>query len=222
MSKGAKPGQNRFAGVQKRNLDFRLARLKDEVVPKLKCFVGKTSFDGITPFSRFCAELYNDGLPVNEKKISYRTLVQSTDYWTLIGPIFYKHWDASDSIEAKKNKLVGTLAIRRADELRSQVERLNKEVNALRSALRNYGASPAPLPDAHHSDQAFMEKFDKTCRLLQLVLDGSDNMLTVDLEATKMSYAYNDLEPAEGIAPKDLVTPFVSWMKERRKTHGEH
>ena len=47
-------------------------------------------------------------------------------------------------------------------------------------------------------------------------------MLTVDLEATKMSYAYNDLEPAEGIAPKDLVTPFVSWMKERRKTHGEH
>ncbi len=53
MSKGAKPGQNRFAGSQKRNREFRICRIKDEVVPRLKMFVGKASFDGITPFPGF-------------------------------------------------------------------------------------------------------------------------------------------------------------------------
>ncbi|MCQ9186580.1 hypothetical protein KMT30_47600, partial [Streptomyces sp. IBSBF 2953] len=137
MSKGAKKGQNRFAGSQKLNRDYRISRIKDEVIPKLKSFVGKASFDGVTPYSRFCAELYNDGLPVNEKKIGYRTLVQSTDYWTLLGPIFFKHWDAAGNMEPKKDKLVGKLAVQRADQLQAETEKLRKEVEALRSALRS-------------------------------------------------------------------------------------
>lgn len=220
MTKGAKPGQNRFAGAQKRSRDYRIARIKDEVIPKLKSFVGKTSFEGMTPFSRFCAELYNEGLSINEKKIGYRTLVQSTEYWTLIGPLFYKHWDCSNGMEAKKDKLVGKLAARRADELQLQTDRLKKEVEALRSALRNHGASPAPVPDSNHSDQAFMAKFDKTCRALKLVLDASDGLFTVDVDAVKISCAYDDLEPMEGLVPKDLVVPFAHWMKENRKSHG--
>lgn len=218
MSKGAKPGQNRFAGLQQRRRDYRVSRIKDEVIPKLKTFVGKISFDGVTPFSRFCAELYNEGLPINEKKIGYRTIVQSTEYWKLIGAMFYKHWDSSSNMESKKDKLVGKLATRRADELQAETERLKSEVEALRSALRSHGASTNHLPGPQHTDQDFISKFDKTCRALKSVLDASDGMFTIDLDAVKISCAFNDLEPPEGLVPKELVAPFAHWMKTNRKT----
>lgn len=222
MSKGAKKGQNRFAGSQKRNTDYRISRIKGEVIPKLKAFVGKTSFSGITPYSRFCAELYNDGLPVNEKKIGYRTLVQSTDYWALIGPLYFKHWDSAGNTEAQKDKHVGKLAVQRANQLQTETERLKNEVEALRAALRMHGASPTPLPDTQLNDQGFMAKFDKTCRALQLVLDASDGMFTVDMQAEKITCAFNDLEPADGLAPRELVGPFVAWIKAKGKNHGGH
>lgn len=220
MSKGAKPGQNRFAGSQTRNRDYRIARIKDEVIPKLKTFAGKTSFDGVTPYSRFCAELYNDGLPVNEKKIGYRTLVQSTDYWALIGPIYYKHWDSTGKMESQKDKLVGKLAAQRADQLQAEADRLRKENEALRSALRSHGASLVALPDTKHSDQGFMAKFDKTCRALKLVLDASDGMFIVDVDAVKICCTFNDLEPEEGLAPKELAEPFIAWMKAKEGAYG--
>lgn len=220
MSKGAKKGQNRFAGSQKLNRDYRISRIKDEVIPKLKSFVGKASFDGVTPYSRFCAELFNDGLPVNEKKIGYRTLVQSTDYWTLLGPIFFKHWDAAGNMESKKDKLVGKLAVQRADQLQAETEKLRKEVEALRSALRSHGAQPVTLPDTTHVDQGFMAKFDKTCRALKLVLDASDEMFTVDMQAKKICCSFHDLEPREGLVPTEVVEPFILWLKAKEKSHG--
>ncbi|HGM4964635.1 TPA: hypothetical protein ACKP0L_002941 [Pseudomonas putida] len=221
MSKGAKKGQNRFAGSQQRNRDYRITRIKEEVIPKLKAFVGKTSFDGITPYSRFCAELYNDGLPVNEKKIGYRTLVQSTDYWALIGPIFYKHWDSAGNMESKKEKLVGKLAVQRADQLQAEAERLRKEVEALRSALRSHGASPVALPDTKNVDQGFMAKFDKTCRALKLVLNKSDGMFTIDIHTKRICCTFDDLEPVEGLVPTELVEPFIMWLKAKETGHGE-
>ena len=215
MSKGAKPGQNRFAGSQQRQREYRIDRIKDDVIPKLTAFAGKTSFDGATPFSRFCAELYNDGLPVNEKKIGYRTLVQSREYWGLLGPIYNKYWGSCDDIEAKKDKLIGRLAVQRADQLKAELERVKKENDALRSALRSHGASPSPHPELKQSDQAFMDKFDKTCRSLKLVLDASDGMFTVDIESKKISCTFNDLEPSEGLVPTELIEPFVLWIKKR-------
>lgn len=219
MTKGAKKGQNRFAGSQKRHCDYRVARIREEVIPKLKAFAGKISFDGITPYSRFCAELYNDGLPVNEKKIGYRTLVQSSDYWALVGPIFYKYWDSAGNMESKKEKLVGKLAAHRADQLQAENDKLKKEAEALRSALRNHGASSLSLPDAKHVDQGFMVKFDKTCRALKLVLDASDGMFVTDMQTKKICCTYDDLEPIEGLVPTDVLEPFIQWLKAREAGH---
>ncbi|WP_460059453.1 hypothetical protein [Pseudomonas sp. S2_A05] len=221
MSKGAKPGQNRFAGSQKRNLDYRIGRIKEEVIPKLKAYAGKATFEGITPFSRFCAELYNEGLPVNEKKIGYRTFVQSSDYWALIGPLYYRYWDFKDSMGPRKDKLVGKLAAQRANDLQSEVERLQNEVEALRAALRLHGAAPKPIPNEQDRDQSNLTKFDKTCRALKLVLDASDGMFSVDMQTKKITCAYNDLEPEEGLAPKELTEPFVAWLKSKEKNHGQ-
>jgi hypothetical protein len=220
MSKGAKPGQNRFAGSQNRQRDYRITRITEEVIPKLKAFAGKTSFHGVTPFSRFCAELYNNGLPVNEKKIGYRTIVQSSEYWSLLGPIYYRYWDSNGNMESKKDRLVGKLAVQRADQLKAETEKLKKENDALRSALRAHGASPVPLPDIQQLDQDFMSKFDKTCRALKLVLDASDGMFTVDIKAKKISCMFNDLEPLEGLVPTELADPFILWINAKEKDHG--
>ncbi|THF30385.1 hypothetical protein E5170_14375 [Pseudomonas atacamensis] len=221
MTKGAKPGQNRFAESQKRRRDYRVTRIKEEVIPKLKAFAGKITFDGATPFSKFCAELYNDGLPVNEKKIGYRTLVQGTEYWAQLGPVYYKYWDSAGNMEFKKETMIGRLAVKRADQLGADIERLRKENDALRSALRNHGTSLTPPPDTKHVDNAFMSKFDKTCRALKLVLDASDGMFAVDLISHKIICAFNDLEPQEGLVPKELAEPFVAWLNAREKNHGQ-
>lgn len=216
MSKGAKPGQNRFAGAQKKLRDYRVNRIKEEVLPRLKSLAGKISFDGVTPFSRFCAQIYNDGLPVNEKHIGYRTFVQSSEYWALVGPIYHKHWDTSENTERKKDQLICRLATKRADDLKSELERLKLEVEALKAALRNHGAPVIDQPKHSSSEEKsneYMLKFDKTCRALKLVLDASEGTFAVDLSAVKITCAYNDLEPAEGLAPKEIAEPFISWIK---------
>ncbi|MDH1930017.1 hypothetical protein [Pseudomonas sp. GD03696] len=218
MSKGAKPGQNRFADAQQRHQEFRTNRIKEEVIPKLRMAAGKASFDGPTPFSRFCAELYNDGLPVNEKKIGYRTIVQSTEYWGLLKPIYYKYWGPCSDTDAKKDKLIGKLAAQRADQLQAELEKVKKENDALRSALRSHGASLTPQPEIKEIDHGYMAKFDKTCRSLKLVLDASDGMFAVDIASKKISCTFNDLEPPEGLVPTDLIEPFLLWIK-RRKTN---
>ncbi|GGK02484.1 hypothetical protein [Pseudomonas matsuisoli] len=216
MTKGAKPGQNRFAGAQQRQQEFRANRIKEDVIPRLNAVAGKASFDGPTPFSRFCAELYNDGLPVNEKKIGYRTIVQSTEYWGLLKPIYYKHWGPSSDTEAKKDKMIAKLAVQRADLLQAELEKVKKDNDALRSALRSHGASPTPQPVIKEIDPGYMAKFDKTCRSLKLVLDASDGMFAVDIESKKISCTFNDLEPSEGLVPTELIEPFVLWIKRRQ------
>lgn len=221
MSKGAKIGQNRFAGAQKRHHDYRVTRIKEEVIPKLIAFVGKMAFDGTTPFSRFCAELFNDGLAVNEKSIGYRTLVQVADYWSLLEPIYLKHWDSSRTMAATKDRLVRKLAVQRAEQLQAENERLKNENKALRASLRNQGASATSLPAIHQVNTDAMNKFDKTCRALKLVLDASDGMFSLDMDAQKISCTYNDLEPTEGLVPSSLLDPFARWIKAKVRNHDD-
>lgn len=220
MSKGAKQGQNRFAEAQDRHRRFRITRIRDDVIPQLIAFTGKVSFDGTTPFSRFCAELYNDDLPINERPIGYRTLVQSTEYWSLLEPIYRKHTSLSKNLDSKKEKFVAKLATQRAEKLTIEIEKLKRENQALRSILRNHGASEITLPRQEQGQNDFLSKFDKTCRALKLVLDASEGMFAVDSDAKKISCAYDDLEPLEGLVPTSIVEPFVLWLLEKGKNHG--
>lgn len=153
---------------------------------------------------------------MNEKKIGYRTIVQSTEYWGLLKPIYYKHWGPSSDTEAKKDKLIGKLAVQRADRLQAELEKVKKENDALRSALRSHGVSPTPQPVIKDIDPGYVAKFDKTCRSLKLVLDASDGMFAVDIESKKISCTFNDLEPSEGLVPTELIEPFVLWIKRRQ------
>jgi hypothetical protein len=219
MSRGAKPGQNRFEAAQRKHRQARTDRIKDELIPKLKAYVGKISFDGITPYSRFCAELYNEIIPVNEKPIGYRTFVQNTAYWSLVGPLYYKHWDSSSGSEINKERLIRKLATRRADSLEDEIEKLRLENEALRSALRSHGATTPSLTTPVDKTAKIHEcnlRFDKICRALNLVLEASEGTFVADTALTRITCAFDPLEPKEGLVPKEIAEPFITWLKEKR------
>ena len=216
MSKGAKQGQNRFERSQKAHHNYRTGRIKDEVIPKLKTYTGKINFSGITPFSRFCSELYNTELPANEKPIGYRTFVQNEKYWALIGPIYYKYWDKNGEGTQAKEKLLNNLALNKASKLSAEVERLKLENEALRTAIKNYGViTPSQGGELAPDRDLYRQRFDRTCRAMKLIIDATDGMFKVDEKAIKIMCEYNDLEPDEGLVPRLLAKPYVEWLKSR-------
>lgn len=219
MPKGAKTGDNRFKSYQRKKSQYRTDRIKSVVVPRLKTLVGKTSFTGKTSFSKVCAELYNEGLSINEKPIGYRTFEQNTVYWRIVGELYYSHWGVDESTISQTQGLRGKIAIKQEKKLRDQLDKVLKENQALKEALRDHGANEnstslklRPL----NNDSEFRDKFDKTCRALNLIIKASDGMFEVDIDESKIKCTFNILESDEGLVPKSLAAPYVMWWIEKK------
>jgi len=224
MPKGAKKGENRFKQAQDTKQSERVARIKNEVVPRIKALVGHVTITGVTPYCRLCAKLYAEGLPVNEKPIGYRTFQQNSAYWELVGPLYYKHWDADEQLTNLQEKMIGQLAVKEADRLKEELDHVRKENDALRAALRAHGASaphPPELTSPDTSDTEFMDKFDRTCRALWLVLDAAET-IKLDEEAVKITCEHDDLEPDEGLVSRDLVKPYFDWLQAKQAKTGDY
>jgi len=217
MSKGAKSGQNRFAASQKNRLDYRANRIENVIIPKLKAISGRVEFRGITPFCRFCADLYNTDLPLNDKPIGYRTIVQNSKYWDLLGPIYYKYWDKDNNGTKTKDKLIGVMAAKRANKLSIELERVKQENEALRAVIRNYGAADIDTKTPTISDsELYRSHFDKTCRAINLIIQASEGMFETDIQSAKITCNFNDLEPEEGLVPSQLAKPYIEWLKSKQ------
>lgn len=224
MPKGAKPGENRFGGFQGSSQKYREQRIINEVIPRLKTYIGKMSFNGITPYCRFCAELFNDGLPINEKTIGYRTIEQNNLYWTLVGELYYKHWGTNEQLKSQQQALAGKLAIKQEVRLQAKLDQALKENHALKATLRAHGSTDkdqSELTSAQTEPTTeFRDKFDKTCRALKLVLDATDGTFEADTSAIKITCTYDDLEPKEGLVPKQLAEPYITWLKAKEDKTG--
>lgn len=221
MPKGAKKGENRFSCAQAERQNFRVKRIKTHVVPRLKALAGKVSINGQTPFCKLCADIYNEDLPVNEKKIGYRTLEQNMKYWEILGSIFNTYWRTNEKISVHRNRVLGALTAIESNGLKAENKRLSQEVDALRAALRTHGAeeSPHSLP----SDSPKVDKtadFDRVCRALMLVIDSSEEIFEIHEDEMKITCNLTDLNPDEGLVPKPLAEPFIKWLQERRKKMG--
>lgn len=222
MPKGAKKGENRFAGSQKKLLDDRYNRIHEVVKPTIQSYVGKITIKGKAAYCKLCAEIFNKDLPVNEKKISYRTIEQNLHYWSLLGPIFHRHWDSKEGLENSKTKLTGQLAARENQRLKNRIDELNQWNEALQTTLRNHGAELTDEQYANRSDDAASNyQFELTCRALKIVIDASNGSFAIDKAAKKITRTWDDLEDESGLVSKELLEPFLEWLSERdRKTGG--
>lgn len=221
MPRGAKKGENRFSGTQRKEQEFRSKRINNHVVPRLKALAGKVSINGKTPFCKLCAEIFNENLPVNEDRIGYRTIEQNTKYWEILGTTYYTYWGTGDEVSAHRKRVMGALTTIESNKLKEENKRLNQEIDTLRAALRAHGAEERPqsLPSAP-SNADRTSDFDRVCRALKIVIEASEGIFEVHEDSLKITTNLTDLTPNDGLVPKILAEPFIRWLQERRERMG--
>nr|WP_297404057.1 hypothetical protein [uncultured Marinobacter sp.] len=222
MPKGAKKGENRFKGSQTKRQNFRLERIESHVIPRLKTLAGRTTFDGKTPFCMVCADIFNEDLPVNERKIGYRTFEQNSAYWSKVGTLYFQHWESDDELKPHQERVMNTLTTIESSRVKEENRRLKEENEALRAALRAHGAEERPheLPFSNEDSAEKAADFDRVCRALDIVIEASDEIFEVHEDEMKITSNLFDLGPAEGLVPTALAAPFINWRKERREKTG--
>lgn len=222
MARGAKKGENRFKGSQQQRKDFRLDRIRNHVIPRLKTLIGRVTFDGKTPFCKVCADIFNEDLPVNEKNMGYRTFEQNPDYWGKVGTLYFQHWATNDELKTHKERVVHALTAKASGSLRAENKRLKDENEALRAALRAHGVEERQHELISDSEDSYGKSadFDRVCRALEIVIEASDEIFEIHEDERKITSNLYDLGPADGLVPKALAEPFIKWRKERRKKTG--
>jgi hypothetical protein len=220
MPKGAKKGENRFKSKQDKLLTFRAERLKNNVLPTIKSYVGKISVNGKSAYCKLCAAIFNQDLPVNEKPIGYRTIEQNIKYWELVGPIYHRHWEPDGDAENTKRNIQSQIHARQNAQLKEQVEDLKEKVLALEAALKNHGADLKIESPESVDGESHIKEFELTCIALKTVIDASDEEFLVDDKNSKITCSSDDLEPQEGLVPKAIAKPFIDWLQERRVKTG--
>lgn len=222
MPKGAKKGENRFKGSQKQKKEFRLDRIINHVIPRLKTLIGRATFDGKTPFCKVCAEFFNEDLPVNEEKIGYRTFEQNPEYWDKVGTLYFQHWASGDELKTHQERVMSALTAKESSSVREENKRLKEENEALRAALRAHGAKDRPhqIPTSNEEFSGKAADFDRVCRALDIVIESSDEIFEIHEDEMKITSNLDALGPAGCLIPKSLAEPFIKWRKERREKTG--
>jgi len=218
MPKGAKPGENRFKGAQKALTRYRVSRLRDIVVPKLKTLASHATVDSINKFCSLAAEIYNQDLPVNEQPISYRRLNQSEQYWEIVGPVYYQYFEKKQKLNDFKKSSTTSLKNQRIDELEGQIDRLKAENKALRATLTH---SPSDLvkEDSGALENAQVD-IDRMARIIELMVSKS-GVVEVFLDEVAMRDLAEDLEDPQGMLPREVVEPYIRWLKNKKAKLGE-
>ncbi len=221
MPKGAKPGENRFKSSQLKKIDFRRRRIEEHVLPGLKALIGRVQINGPTPFCKICADLYNRDLPVNENKMGYRTFEQNIEYWKLVGKLFHQHWDNDENLESRKNAISDRLTIKENHDLARNLERLQAENDALKATLRVHGANAAEEIHPQLTSKAESNhSFESVCLALKIIIEASNGLFLIDESSQKITSTFDDLEPEEGLVPKEVAVPFIRWYQQRKEKTG--
>ncbi|HGY9583302.1 hypothetical protein REH81_25685 [Vibrio rotiferianus] len=123
MPKGAKKGENRFKGSQDESVEARALRFEEYVVPKMKAMCDLAYIPNKTAFQKICAEVFNENLPVNMKKITHRAIATNTKYWGIVGTVYHSYYDSAGS---KTLSVLKNEAVRKLED-REKVEKLEQE-----------------------------------------------------------------------------------------------
>lgn len=217
MPRGAKPGENRFKGAQKALTAFRCSRLKDVVAPKLKALSAHTSISSINKYCSLAAEIYNEDLPVNEQPISYRRLKQSEQYWSIVGPVYYRYFDKKKNLEDFKKSSGDALNNQRIADLQRQVDRFKAENNALRLSL---GGIPSDSKKTDMGDhERYLRDIENMGRIIEILI-AKYGVVEVDLDGVALRDLADDLEDSEGMLPRDTVESYIRWLQNKKTKLG--
>ncbi|HCG8135417.1 TPA: hypothetical protein NKA48_002541 [Vibrio parahaemolyticus] len=178
-TRGAKKGQNRFAKSQQDRVCSRLKRIKEIVCPKIRAICENTHFKNVTAFRKVCAELYNTGLPVTEKNISYRTLGNSP-YWDELGAIYYSFY--SDNKQPEVISMVRSLEkLAEIDELKAEIKKKNKEIHCLSQAIvQNKSINPLAREKKTTEPSNYQDSIDNLVATINWLIKRSEDIIIID------------------------------------------
>ena len=214
MARGASPGENRFKSAQKALMEYRLARLNDVVVPKLKALSTHTSVNSINKFCNLAAGIYNEDLPINERPISYRRLNQSELYWNIIGTVYHRHFEKKQNLEDFKKSSSRAFNNQQVVKLEHQIERLKAENKTLRLSLSGLPSKNEKASDSDGLERS-QQDIENLARIIELLI-AKYGVVEIDFNGVALRDLADDLEAPEGMLPRDVVEPFIRWLSNKK------
>jgi len=216
MNRGAKNGDNRFRKHQEIFVNNRLARINNIVIPKLKIISADATIHNISRFARIVCNLYNEDLPSNEKKLSLRTVTNNSLYWSVLSDFYDGNHSRIKQNNEFKNSAINDISISEIDELKEQISRLKMENRALKSAFTDFEKHNVPQAQQSHD----LVDIDNLCRLIHAIIEDLDGVFIVDTVEGTIHNQANDHEKNFGILPKDVIKPYIIWLRERQHLLG--
>lgn len=214
MARGAKAGENRFKGAQAALVNYRTTRIKEVVIPGLKTLSTHANIGSVNKFCHLAAELFNKDLPLNDKPISYRRLHTSPEYWKLLGPIYFRHFEKRKDLDDFKKDSKASNLSRKLKDIESENTKLKTELKAIKSFLAaNPEISNKSVQHQESTDSERLET-DKEhlCKIInKLIVDFG--VIEVSIANGTMHNLANDNESIDGMFPKEIVKPYIEWLK---------
>jgi len=176
MPRGSKKGENRFKASQEAKVDFRLKRIEETVVPRLKAIAPHVDIPSVNKYSKLVCEIFNTDLPISEKKLSVRTVSNNALYWKILGTVYYQCFETKTDLESFKDSVLQSDKQHKLSELIEENERLVAENAALKSALTSV---PVVQVDESISFQTSSPSINENylCKIIDKLIAAADGVI---------------------------------------------
>lgn len=185
--------KSNFSASQQKNVDYRLNRIKEVVEPKMRAICENSYFKNVTSFRKVCADIFNESLPVGDKKITYRT-IGTAPYWDALGAVYYSYfskdnnekkymvasltndianWDKFDAMEQERKKLL------------LQLEEKSNEISLLENTLLNSNINPLSV-NTPKGDGKHQEVIANLMATINWLLERTEDMIIIDKEKSQI------------------------------------
>lgn len=208
--------ESNFKHSQELFVENRLTRINDTVVPKLKALSSHVDVKNINRFAKLACDVYNDNLPVNDKKITSRTITQNPQYWSILGTVYFKYFEHNEDKVKFKDNTIKALKVHEINELNERIERLEKENKALKAAFSGIeiNKEPESIPNST------LIEIDNLCRIIHELIKSHNGIVKVNIKDGTIKDESNDLEEYYGMLPKEVIKPYITWLKKREDVLG--
>ena len=216
MPSGVKKGINRFKKTQDNLVAFRKDRIMNHVLPRLKDMAPNIKIESINKYSKLVIDIFNDKLPLNEKKIGLRTISQNPIYWKILEPIYNDFFNLKGGKDIFKSESLSNLQKHKELELNERIERYKSENLALKSALENLPNKKTS--DCNHCiscDTHIIEK-ENLCRIISVIIDSFHGVIDVNIDEGIIRNLADDMSEPHGILDKSIIAPYIEWLKKRK------